>query len=162
MKKTIIGLLMLLSSSLFATSDHYSFVYIPIADPQEGGEIKLHKAIFLSWYAEPDFSLSAVTLPFIVNTPHSNAQADNQYNNMNINLAHIDGLNIDLSRLYSKKCAVNIDTSKVKIQTSDRDETETGSVAQEHLDNVVKAVADATRLNLKSSKLSCDVTINQK
>jgi len=74
---------MLISSNLFATSDHYSFVYIPIADPQEGGEVKLHKAVFLTWYAEPDFSLSAVTLPYIVNTPHNNAQSDNQCNNMN-------------------------------------------------------------------------------
>ena len=162
MKKTIIGLLMLLSSNLIATSDHYSFVNIPIADPQEGGEIKLYKAIFLSWYAEPDFSLSAVTHPYIVNTPHSDAQSENQYNNMNINLAHINGLNIDLSELYAKECRVNIDTAQVKIQTPDRNDPEKGSVTQEHLDNVVKAVAEASRLNLESNKLSCDVTIMQK
>ena len=162
MKKTIIGLLILLSSNLFATSDHYSFVYIPIADPQEGGVIKLHKAIFFTWYAEPDFSLSAVTHPYIINTPHSNTQSGNQYQNMNINLAHINGLNIDLSKLYEKNCVVSIDTTQVTIQTLDSNDPEKGSVTQEHLDNVVKAVAKATRLNLVSNRLKCNVTISQK
>ena len=149
MKKTILGLLILLSSNLFASSDHYSFVYIPIADPQEGGVIKLHKAIFFTWYAEPDFSLSAVTHPYIINTSHSKTQSGNQYKNMNINLAHIDGLNIDLAKLYAKKCVVTIDTTQVKIQTSDSNDSAKDLVTQEHLDNVVKAVTKATRLNLE-------------
>ncbi len=159
MKNAIIALLILLSSNLFATSGHYSFVYIPIGDPQEAGEIKLHKVIFYTWYAEPDFSLSAVTLPYMVNTPHSNTQSGNQYQNMNINLANIDGLNIDLSKLYAKKCVVNIDTAKVKIQTAGRNDPENGSVVQEHLDNVIKAVIKATLLNLELNNLKCEVAV---
>lgn len=78
---------------------------------------------------------------------------------MNINLTHIDGLKIDLFRPYAKKCAVNIDTTQVKIQTSGKNNPDNDSVTQEHLDNVVKAVAEATRLNLELNNLKCKVEV---
>ena len=156
MKKIIFALAMLISSNLFASSDHYSFVYIPISDPQEAREIKLHKAIIFTWYAEPDFSLSAVTHPYIVNTPHGSYQ--NQYQNMNINLANIKGLSIDLTKLYAKDCEVIIDAQQIKIRNANSKKTDKDSVPKDYLMKVLKAVKDATRLNLESHKMDCRIT----
>jgi len=159
MKKIIFAMIMLFSSNLFASSDHYSFAYIPISDPQEAGEIKLHKAIFFTYNAEPDFSLSAVAMPYIVNTPHSSSSKHNPYNNLDINLANVPGLEIHLSKLYEKKCSVGIDVTKVKVRAPDVKNAPGNSHTRASLDYLLKHVVKATQLNLELHNLKCQVDV---
>jgi len=160
MKKIIFCCLLLLNiSAAYASHDHYSYAYIPISDPQEAGQIKLHKAIFYTWYAEPDFSLSTVTLPYIVNTPHRSTTSQNQYNDMNINLANVPGLEIDLSKLYEKNCSVGINASKVKVRAPDEINIPQNSHTKESLDYLLKFVSKATRLSLEMNQLKCLVEV---
>ena len=139
----ILILLSLFIQPSLATYDYYLSTYIPVTNPQselmdEDG-IQLHKALFYTYYSEDDSAINAVTWEYRVNTPHHREDLQN----MDINLAHIEGLKVEL--IYEKnECYVLIDSSKIL-----------SDYIPNELEKILSYVKKATKLNMKEHKINC-------
>jgi len=144
--KLIILTFLLFSKTLFATHDGYIETYLPIANPQadllEKEGIQLRKVLFFTYYSTAESSIDSVTWSYKANTPHK------RYKNVEANLAHIKGLKVSLTYNNDESCKVTIDSSNI-----------TSKYTEKALDKILQYVEKATRLNMKESRLYCQVNI---
>ena len=141
----ILILLSLCIQTSFASYDYLLSVYIPVSDPQselmDKDGIKLHKALFYTFYSEEDSAVNAVTWEYIVNTPHQRRHLQN----MDMNLAHIEGLKVEL-KYELNSCQVLIDSSNV-----------VSNYSEQELSKLLSYVKKATKLNMKEHKIHCSI-----
>ena len=144
LKLKLLTLLLFMSPSLWASQERIVETYIPVANLQyellEKNGIELKKVLFYSNYASPEADISSVSWSYIINTPHD------RFKGLDVNLAHIKGLKVDIEYLYDEECRVTIDSSNMVHEYKPK-------VLKKILDYVVKA----TELNMKESQASCEI-----
>ena len=143
----ILLVLTLFTQTVSASMDNLLSVYIPVTHPQselmDKDGITLHKALFYTFYSEPESAVGAITWKYIVNTPHKRQRLQN----MNINLANLNGLKVELHEYGSKECSVVIDSSEV-----------VSTYSSKELNKLLSYVKKATKLNMKEYEIHCPIT----
>jgi len=150
LKFKLLLLSLLMNPFLSASQEGIIETYIPVSNPQykllEKGGIELKKVLFYTNYASPEADIGSVTWSYIINTPHAH------FKNLEMNLAHIEGLKVEIEYLYDSECkAVTIDSSEILDKYKPK-------VLEKILDYVVKA----TKLNMKKAQVSCEIKRTQK
>ena len=141
----ILIFLTLFMQTASASMDYYLTYYIPVSDPQseilDKDGVKLYKAIIYTSYSEPESAVSTITNEYIISTPHKEIK---YMQNLNINLAHIKGLKVDLFDYGSKECRVVMDASKI-----------VSDYPPKELAKILTYVKKATKLNMKEHEVNC-------
>jgi len=132
--------------SLFASHDSVIASYILVAQPEleimDEKFIDIYKVPFITHYSNADLSVQALTWSYKLNAAHSTKV----YQGIEGNFAHSIGLKISVDYAKNKSCTVTIDSRNIIQNYSKRE-----------LDKILSYAKKATKLNMKESKLNCEI-----